>query len=102
MTLLGFNFDFTQQSASKPMPIPPAKSPLFDPSLITEQVAFSDTDCFRAPLYLADMLHLKGRLLEIKEEFTYKKRRYRHRCSALFSRPARPAGSRGGDAGICG
>lgn len=85
MTLLGFNFDFTQQSASKPMPIPPAKSPLFDPSLITEQVAFSDTDCFRAPLYLADMLHLKGRFLEIKEEFTYKKRRYRHRCSALFS-----------------
>ena len=85
MTLLGFNFDFTQQSASKVMPIPPVKSSLFDPALITEQVSFSDTDCFRTPLCLTDMLFLKGRFLEIKEEFMYKKRRYRHRCSALFS-----------------
>ena len=56
MTLLGFNFDFTQQSASKVMPIPPVKSSLFDPALITEQVSFSDTDCFRTPLCLTDML----------------------------------------------
>ena len=85
MTLLGFNFDFTRQSAHKTMAIPPAKHDSFDPSRITEQVIFADTAFFNKPLYLRNLLHLSSRFSEIKDEFFLKKRYYSHRCSALFS-----------------
>ena len=85
MTLLGFNFDFTRQSAHKTMAIPPAKCGSFDPSLVTEHVTVSDTPYFNKPLYLTNLLHLSARFSEIKDEFLLKKRYFSHRCSALFS-----------------
>lgn len=85
MTLVGFNFDYTQQSAMRTLAIPPAKSHLFEPAGVTEQLCFSDAACLNAPLYLQNMLELKLEFLKIKDEFTYKKRRFEHRCSAFLS-----------------
>lgn len=96
MTLLGFNFDFTRQSAHKTMAIPPAKCGSFDPSLVTEHVTVSDMPYFNKPLYLTNLLHLSARFSEIKDEFLLKKRYFSHRCSALVFRPARTACARGG------
>ena len=84
LKMIGFNFDFTKQSENKTMAIPPSKVEVFDSSLMTEQIYFSDVTSFNSPLYLTDMFSLRENFLEIKNEFDNKKRFFMQRCSALF------------------
>lgn len=82
--LIGFNFDFTNVSSHKTIPIPPAKMSPPDPNLICENVNFTDLVQFNEPLLMHQMMNLKPVFLKIKDEYTHKKLYYTNRCSALF------------------
>ena len=82
--LIGFNFDFTNVSSHKTVPIPPARMSPFDPKLICENVNFTDLVQFNEPLLMHHMMNLKPTFVKIKDEYTHKKLYYTNRCSALF------------------
>ncbi len=82
--LVGFNFDFTNISSHKTIPIPPAKQSPFNKKLICEDVNFTDLVQFNEPFLIHQMLNLKSSFLKIKDEYTHKKIYYSNRCSALF------------------
>lgn len=84
MELIGFNFDFTQNNCDKSYPIPPDKVEVFDENQITESITFSDMEAFNRPIYLKDMQMLENDLLEIKKEFSTRKKFFNHRMSGLF------------------
>ncbi len=85
LRLVGFNFDFTDCSSDKLMAIPPVKTSIFDTSMLTECVSFTDATVLNKPLCLPDQLHMEKKFKVIKDEFLNKKRFYLKRCGGLLS-----------------
>ncbi len=85
LELLGFNFDYTQESSEYQMPIPPAKPGGFNPESITEHVFFEDAKALNSPLLLNHQEELRELFFKIKNEFTQQRLYSGKRCGALFT-----------------
>lgn len=85
MTLIGFNFDYTEICKHISVPIPSATPENFQSENITEDVLFSDIEAFNNIVLIHDMLFLKPYFEEIKDIFSYKNKYYSFRCSSLLS-----------------
>lgn len=84
MHLIGFNFDFTHESADKKLPIPPIAPTLFKKDDMTEQILFSDADILNHTVYIKNMYETKPKFFEMKEEFELNKKYSRAVCSAML------------------
>ena len=84
LTILGFNFDYTQRNINIGIPIPPAKGKLTTEKII-EHINFTDLDYLNEPIILSQMWRLENELLEIISEHVHFHSFNTFRISALFT-----------------
>ncbi len=82
---IAINFDFTQASPDKKLPIPPHPPHSFCKENIIAPVSFSDIECFNRVLYLEDMFSLKSQLEDIETEYARKLVLFESKISSSFS-----------------
>lgn len=85
VSYFAINFDFTNKSKSRYMPIPPCIPELFKDNEITERAYFSDIQCFNSVLFLGDMFSLLSSLEEIEKEYSRKAVLYETKISSIFT-----------------
>lgn len=84
LTVLCFNFDYTQQHNNLSLPVPPAKGELTTGKII-EYVNFTDFELLNSPIILSQMWRLENELLEILSEYVHFHNLNAIRISALFT-----------------
>jgi len=85
VTLIGVNFDYTQNHIDKQKPIPPIDPADFTPDQQLETLSFRDFDEFNGVVYLSGMQSAAERLLTMEREYTAKFLCYEQIISGLFT-----------------
>jgi AraC-like DNA-binding protein len=86
LTIIGINFDFTynhQQENS--YPVPPDRVETFTYNKIIEKVKFTDAEVFNKPFYLKSFEIIESSLINIKNEYTIRKKYYVPKLSGMLA-----------------
>ena len=73
LVLLGVNFDFTQNHATRKVPIPPVPKTMFSPGDEFESITFTDFEQFSGPIHLKDMRIVEEPLQKMLREYKAQK-----------------------------
>lgn len=85
LKFIALNFDFLWTDSTTTALIAPDKAQVFNSSLMTEDVFFSDCSCFNTPLVLEDGTAFYKRLVEINKLYGAKKQFSRLRTSSILA-----------------
>lgn len=79
------NFDYTQQCAHRPTPVPPVTPAEFDSGKVLAPVRFEDCDSLNRLLFLQDASRAEKKLKKLVTEYEYRLRYYGLNTSCLLS-----------------
>lgn len=83
--IIACNFDFSNKSRDKVIPLPPVRAGLFSKKSILEDIFFEDEEIFNSYFFIENAFSLEEKFMELEEEFSGKKLYYQNRCSAILS-----------------
>lgn len=84
-SVLGVNFDYTQNNFSKSSPIPPTDTQTYNPNMKLENITFSDAQSLNGILHIKGLSPLYVKLIKLEQEYSQKMLYFNNITSNLLS-----------------
>lgn len=84
-SVIGVNFDYTQNNLDKTNPIPPTDVNMYNPEMNIETVDFSDTKALNGVLHLKGLSSLYVKFVRLEQEYSHKLIYFEHIISNILA-----------------